>query len=597
MHQLNQQIKKTTSPKFYCPIPLSFGEGLGVRLKVSVILCLLLFVSCSMVLSAQENPIDSAIVKSKKTEVISGKKYYLHTVEKKQTLYAIAKTYSIDVNEIIINNPEAIDGIKPGVILKIPVENKKEKTKVISKTDSSKYLFYKVEHGATLYSLSKEFAVSIETLRTLNPELQEGLKDGQVIKFPLSAKNTNKKLSKENPNNEVERRVREMDGRKESESDSDSSMLENIKLKDSYNIALFLPFHSEEAALMDVDKIVKGEEQIPAKTKVAIEFYEGVLMAFDSLKKQGFKGTLFVYDIDETDSNRLQTILKKPELKTMDLIIGPLNGSDFMEVAKFAKENKISITSPLSSQNKILLNNTYVSKVIPSVTTHLELMAEFVAEKYAAENIILITNSIKENNLSDTFKKRITEMLQRTSNKDSLLKEVAYNAKGFNGVQNFLSSSKANIIVVPSNNQAFVTDLITKLNAVEDKYKIILFGMQSWNNFDNLDIEYLNRLQLHLPVNSFVDYDNEATKKFIKQYREKYKTDPGTYAYYGFDISYFYLSALKKTGHKFQKSLPSLNNKGIQTSFSFFKVADDSGYENKSVFITGYENYKLIKVN
>ena len=65
--------------------------------------------------------------KSKKTEVIAGVKYYIHTVERGQTLFAIAKIYGRTVNDIVIENPESIDGIKPGQELKIPFDKVKPK--------------------------------------------------------------------------------------------------------------------------------------------------------------------------------------------------------------------------------------------------------------------------------------------------------------------------------------------------------------------------------------------------------------------------------------------------------------------------------------
>src|SRR5438105_1577806 len=59
------------------------------------------------------------VTKSKKIETVDNKKYYMHTVEKGQTLYAIAKEYSTTVNDIILENPDAIDGISPGQVLRI----------------------------------------------------------------------------------------------------------------------------------------------------------------------------------------------------------------------------------------------------------------------------------------------------------------------------------------------------------------------------------------------------------------------------------------------------------------------------------------------
>src|ERR1041385_5450837 len=89
---------------------------------------------------------NGAIKKSTKTEVIEGKKYYDHKVEKGQTLYAIAKAYDLSVNDILLENPDALNGIHPGQVLKIPFE--KPVVKPIA-ADTG-YFIHKVESGQTL---------------------------------------------------------------------------------------------------------------------------------------------------------------------------------------------------------------------------------------------------------------------------------------------------------------------------------------------------------------------------------------------------------------------------------------------------------------
>ena len=42
------------------------------------------------------------IKKSGKVSYISGQKYYLHTVQKGQTVYSIAKAYGINVSDIVL---------------------------------------------------------------------------------------------------------------------------------------------------------------------------------------------------------------------------------------------------------------------------------------------------------------------------------------------------------------------------------------------------------------------------------------------------------------------------------------------------------------
>jgi len=121
------------------------------------------------------------IHKTRSSAIIGGQKYHLHTVEKGQTLFAIAKFYGKDVNDVVLENPEAIDGIKPGQVLKILVD---KKPVALTTTDTSNFITHKVEQGQTLYSLSKQYGISVEKLKTLNPQLSDGLKVGQVLKIP-----------------------------------------------------------------------------------------------------------------------------------------------------------------------------------------------------------------------------------------------------------------------------------------------------------------------------------------------------------------------------------------------------------------------------
>ena len=71
----------------------------------------------------------SIINKSDKTETVDGKKYYIHSVEKGQTLYSISKTYSVTVDIIISNNQTASQGLKQGDKLKIPFNGSADASK------------------------------------------------------------------------------------------------------------------------------------------------------------------------------------------------------------------------------------------------------------------------------------------------------------------------------------------------------------------------------------------------------------------------------------------------------------------------------------
>src|SRR4051812_41536618 len=99
-----------------CKLFFVFDKGHSLKMRLLLLpFFLLLFSSPGF---AQKGDVK----KSVKTETIDGKKYYLHTVEKGQTLYAIAKAYNLTVNDILLENPDALNGIHPGEVLKVPFE-------------------------------------------------------------------------------------------------------------------------------------------------------------------------------------------------------------------------------------------------------------------------------------------------------------------------------------------------------------------------------------------------------------------------------------------------------------------------------------------
>lgn len=593
------------------------------------VLCTLFFLLCADISFAQkkgkEKEIDNG--KSKKTIVEDGKKYYLHTVDKKQTLFAIAKIYNLSVNDIVLENPDAIDGIKPGTVLKIPFEKPKpketakktseEKTKPketsppkqteVATTDTSQYILDTVEKGQTLYSLSKQYGISVEKIKAINPEAADGLKIGQVLKFPSDNKKTvsvkkEKSTEKEKPVViKTEKVVSPVElvktDTKPKEVVKDTATYPPYKsiLKSEYNIAFFLPFHADEASEIDLDKLLKGDEQLPNKTNLALSFYEGALIAIDSLKKQKLNAKIFVYDIDDKDSLNIDKILKKPELSKMDLMIGPLYGSSFIPVSKFAREHNIPIVSPFIQVNKILFSNPYVCKVLPSTTLQVEQIAHFVVDSFSTQNIILVDNAnTRESAFFSAFKNTAnTGLIEKGLTFADTIKQ----AKGLGGVEGMLVENKTNIVVLPSFNQSYVTEFVRGLRSKHEKFNIILFGLQNWTTFDNLDFEYLNDLSLHIASTTYVDYLNLSTQNVIKNYRSKYKTEPDMYVFQGFDISYYFISELQKQGTGFLKTISADKYHGIETNYNFQQHPADSGFENNFVHILKYRDYKLVKAN
>lgn len=483
----------------------------------------------------------SSIKKSNKVETIDGKKFHIHTVEKGQTLYSISKTYETTINIILTNNTSAIDGLKMGDKLKIPVAGSSEPTK----KETTK--------GTAVKSSAAD--------------------SSKKPRAPFNIKNI-------------------LIGPQKQPKDSVAAHIE-IKPIGDIHVAVFLPLSLDAVKELDPAKTAYGDAKMPDEIKIGIEFYEGMKIAFDSLKRKGFEGRLHVYD-SNTDSAGIVKLLKKPEIKEMDLIIGPLYGKIFEPVLSFAKENKINIVSPTLQANSMLIENPNTSKVTPSYVTQAEVLALYISEKYSGQNIISFNSAIpKDKPYLDAFKQTANPILKK-SNADTV-KEIT-----FSTLKNFISDKKSNIVVIPSGNQSFVVEAINNLYLLkqekQDTVTLLVFGMSNWEDIESLDYGYLNTLSAHITSNSFVDYKNPQTKKFILKYRKEFKTEPTQYVFLGFDVAYFYLNGLQQYGNSLQKKLPEIKQKGIQTEFNFYQLNENSGYENKGIGIMKFENYTFNRI-
>ena len=107
-----------------------------------------------------------AVERSNEKVVISGVAYYLHIVKKGETVYSISKAYGITSEELIRENPPAVNGLKEGQSIRIP--ERLISTAPSSKPgqpdnrirDEEKFIYHKLQPGETIYFLSKKYSVS-----------------------------------------------------------------------------------------------------------------------------------------------------------------------------------------------------------------------------------------------------------------------------------------------------------------------------------------------------------------------------------------------------------------------------------------------------
>lgn len=533
--------------------------------------------------------------KSTNIQTINGKKYYIHKLDKGQSLYSITKLYGVKLEDIYAENPELKEGTKAGQEIKIAFagdaahfNNATTSTPTVVSTpktftpvDTNKYSTYKVGKGETVYAITKKFNLSADYFEKLNPGSKNGLKEGQLVaigeKAPSKVAVTGTATVKQ-PSDTIPLKI-------------------HFPKKNAYNIALILPFKLDQLDLINSPALVKANMNFPQISSLAIDFYLGFKQAVDSLSTKDFKINMELQDLDDKDSLNMVNILNSLNNKQTDFVFGPMYANGFKTISLKAKELNIPIVSPITQQNKFLFENIYASKTNPSQYTMVEALADYILDSLKSKKAKVLLNIASEKDAKEMgFAKAFKQYYNEKSRKlGYTLKDTVCTVRGIAGIKSGYEDGVKNVIVSLSGNQILITDFTTQLALFADKKEITLCGFEETStSFDNIDQEYLNQLNYTFPSANHIT-NTKAYQPIVARYWAQQNTYPGKFYFIGFDIAMYYLKNLRDHGQDFIFRLNELPWEGNYIRFKFTRPDNSTGFDNNGVYIFKYSNYQLVE--
>ncbi|MDH3321409.1 MAG: LysM peptidoglycan-binding domain-containing protein [Flavobacteriaceae bacterium] len=524
--------------------------------------------------------------------------FIYHEVLKKETLYSLLKKFEVSVEELNSLNPQVLkSGLKQGQILKLPIKisalqiSEKEKytqpyivkpkeTKysiarnygisiaylealnptikekglqfddvilVPNKTiDNSEFKTHKVEKQETLFSLSNKFGVSQEELIEANPQLEQGVIAGMVIKIP--------NIDIEENKNFIDKRV------------------EGISL----DVAMMLPFMSKRDSLnFENDRLLN----------ITTDFYFGALQALDSLKNKGLSVRLKVYDT-ENSAYVSKKLSLGPEFENFDVVIGPMFLNNVKAVSENLTFKKSMIISPISNKDHSKISNKNLVQEVTSKENLTFEMLQFIKSNYKGQKLLIIVD--EKDAESYEFNKIFKEIQTLdTLNQISVIKPVKGYIKPTVFRENVLEEIE-NWVLLIGNDQTFLRDVFNNLGVLPEEFNITLFSFEKGRNYDKIDNNYLSRVNYHYPTSDFLDRDSKAYANFKSKYKSMYHSLPSKYAIDGFDITYDILMRLSVNTDLINQG----TSKRLAAKYKF--IENTSGaMVNHGVFIVKYDGLEL----
>lgn len=362
-------------------------------------------------------------------------------------------------------------------------------------------------------------------------------------------------------------------------------------VKDTYNIAFLYPLQLDQKEY-ELSRRAKNMKE------AALEYHKGVLLALDTLKNCGYNFNVFIYDLDYNLKD-LSKVIDFLEVNKIDLVFGPFLSSQILNIENFNKENQINTVSSITNFNQCEFDNPYYFFSRPNSFYYSKIASDIVNNQFEKVSVLVVRhNNKQEEIIAKQFIAEIDTLIIPTSN---IHEVVIKDGKWERLVVPTGKLSKNNIIFIPNNNEEFVSTIFSQIRNYDREFTII--GMERWPFFKNMDGRLWERFNVHVITPYNIDYNNKTTNQFIQDFRKAYYSEPGEFAFTGFDESIFYLSQLINYGVYFQRYILEKNTyhapKPVQllrTKYDFQFIHECNGWQNTYLHLLKYENHRLVKI-
>ena len=513
---------------------------------------------------------------------IDESKYTYYIVQKSEGKWRVAYNHGITVDELERLNPEIVnETIKVDQKLVVPkfIASKEEIR------DEEHYIYYTVQAKETMYSLAKRFNTTEEEMIALNPELKDGLKADQTIKFKRNMPHKKPfldKLVKDKIHIDEKNifSIAKTDSLKV-EPQQQYNLLDSLQLDKTYKIAILLPFKI---------KTIKeaGEDNCKLLSNSSVlSYYTGIQMAIDSLKQLGMQ---IHYDVFDTQASPFVVgrILEVTDLSDYNFVIGPIKKENIEKVAEVLELDNTPVVVHNYKGDKKFRNLIVTTTNNDDVEKHL---IQYLREKSTGKAINIIcdpNNRVKADTIAKQLGNDVTIMEGKKTKEGNSIAATT--------IMDKLSKDKDNFVLMITSDDSFAFSVLSTLNAEAEKRKITLFTIKDDKLYeddtnDRMNV-FLAKLHYHFPSKIIRLFD----KKVAAKYKQKYKTLPSFAAINGFDTTFDILVRAANADNLFE-GLQKIGRTTQSSKVYLYKHTAEDGFKNQaSIILKIDKDLDLIKV-
>ncbi len=423
----------------------------------------------------------------------------------------------------------------------------------------------------------------------------------EVTEQPRHKKDSNKQARKKQKEQEkLERKKRKAEKRSQKHAPKriepqrrEDNSRNNKKLQVSYPLSIQKKHYRVDVlAPIYLDELVKGKSvtfknKVPNKAIPGLSFYEGVMIAVDSLKKQNLGLDIFIHDVSSRSESPDSLVLSK-KLDSSDLVLASILPQDLQHLATYCMKRQVNFVSTLSPSDGGVTNNKFFTVLQPTLKTHCTaIMQKLAKENKVKQLTILYRNAIPAE--ENAFKYLNPEGKSKQSAKTFLCNSLP-DKKSFGKI---FDNAKTQNVVVAILDNVFADSLLKELSNFFPDTHFEIYGMPSWTDIglQRRFSQYTN-MSFTIPVPFNYDFGSSVYKYVEQKYTDAYGGSPQELVYRGYEAMMWYGTLLKKYGTVFNSRYYDISSAPF-TEFNVSPTWDAKGNllynENKHVYWLRFE--------
>lgn len=416
---------------------------------------------------------------------------------------------------------------------------------------------HQVQKGETLYSISRMYNITQEALLRANPEIKKGkVKRGEFLVIPQPEAPA--PVVETTPVAEPERKT----------------SFETLR------VGVFLPLEDTSA---------QGEK--------VLEYYRGLLMAVDSVKREGVNVEVFTLHCGHT-SDEMLAALHGNELDGLNVAFGPADTEQVAILADYCRGRNVRLVLPFQ--------NTQPAAGFPLQYTATS--SNFVVQREAARLVLrqfgdcnfVLLRSNDTDQKGDAFTSQMMGLLEE---KGVSMRVV--NAEGDEMAwESALNQFRPNIIIPDNTSQKVLNVVFSRLNAFLDShastgYRVSLLGYPEWQTYTGQLAREFYRYDTYFYTTYYRNPLSRQTTDFEQRYQTLFRKPMSVsfprYGMMGFDMGYYFLHGLSRYGDFFEQRQGEMKLQPVQHPFRFVGGSGDEGYTNRAVQLVHYTTNQKVE--